>query len=150
MEGAPIMSVVCYCDDCQSGARQIEALPNAGAVVDIDGGTAYVLYRKDRFKCTKGAHLLKGYKLKQTSTTNRMVATCCNSAMFLAFDGAPHWVSVYRARIQGGTPPLQMRINTKFKRANSDIPKDVPGYATVPVKFVGNLMAAKLRMLLHR
>jgi len=46
--GAPIASVVCYCDDCQEGSRQIEALPNARPVQDPDGGTAYVLYRKDR------------------------------------------------------------------------------------------------------
>ena len=25
--GAPILSVACYCDDCQKGSRQIEALP---------------------------------------------------------------------------------------------------------------------------
>jgi hypothetical protein len=37
--GAPIISVVCYCDDCQEGARQIEALPNARPVRDPDGGT---------------------------------------------------------------------------------------------------------------
>jgi hypothetical protein len=28
--GVPITSVVCYCDDCQAGAQQIETLPNAG------------------------------------------------------------------------------------------------------------------------
>ena len=62
--GRPIVSSVCYCDDCQKGARQIEALPDAGAVSDPDGGTAYVLYRKDRFECSKGGDLLKRYKLK--------------------------------------------------------------------------------------
>jgi hypothetical protein len=42
--GAPIVSNVCYCGDCQQGSRQIEALPNAGPVRDPDGGTAYILY----------------------------------------------------------------------------------------------------------
>jgi len=28
--GTPIASVVCYCNDCQEGARNIEALPGAG------------------------------------------------------------------------------------------------------------------------
>jgi hypothetical protein len=37
--GRPIVSNVCYCEDCQKGADQIEALPNAGAVRDPDGGT---------------------------------------------------------------------------------------------------------------
>jgi hypothetical protein len=36
--GAPITSVVCYCDDCQEGSRQIEALPNARPAQDPDGG----------------------------------------------------------------------------------------------------------------
>jgi hypothetical protein len=62
--GAPIASNVCYCDDCQHGSRQIEGLPNAGAVLDPDGGTAYILYRKDRIECSKGAALLKGSKAK--------------------------------------------------------------------------------------
>jgi hypothetical protein len=37
--GAPIQCVVCSCDDCQQAARQIEALPNAHAVTDPDGGS---------------------------------------------------------------------------------------------------------------
>src|SRR5258706_8236695 len=84
--GKPIVSNVCYCDDCQKGADQIEALPNAGDIRDPDGGTAYILYRKDRIECSKGVQLLKSYKLKETSVTNRVVASCCNSAMFMNFD----------------------------------------------------------------
>src|SRR5271170_5696508 len=61
--GRPIVSSVCYCDDCRKGADQIESLPNAGAIRDPDGGTAYILYRKDRIECSKGAELLKSYKL---------------------------------------------------------------------------------------
>jgi hypothetical protein len=62
--GIPIASAVCYCDSCQEGSRQIEALTNAVPILDPDGGTAYVLYRKDRIKYLKGAELLKGYKLE--------------------------------------------------------------------------------------
>jgi len=40
MVGAPIVSVVCYCDDCQEGARRIEALSGAPAVLDAAGGSA--------------------------------------------------------------------------------------------------------------
>ena len=57
--GTPIVGVVCYCDDCQEGGRRIEALAKAGPVQDPDGGTAYLLYRKDRLECVKGAPLLK-------------------------------------------------------------------------------------------
>lgn len=40
-----------------------------------------------------GRMRLKRHKLKETSPTNRVVATCCNSAMFVTFDRGPHWVS---------------------------------------------------------
>jgi hypothetical protein len=147
--GAPILSTACYCDDCQEGARQIEALPNARPVLDPDGGSAYLLYRKDRMKCSKGAEHLRDYKIKNESPTRRVVATCCNSAMFLDFQKG-HWFSAYRARFEGAVPPLQMRIQTKFKPENRTIPTDVPSYPTYPLKFIAKLMSARVAMLLHR
>ena len=65
--GTPITSVACYCESCQEGSRQIEALPNRRAVCAIDGGTAYVLYRKDRVEYPKGSRLLRGFKLRDDS-----------------------------------------------------------------------------------
>jgi len=144
------VSSVCYCDDCQKGAAQIEALPNAGAVRDPDGGTAYILYRKDRFACAKGAELLRRYKLKETSATNRGVAACCNSAMFVNFDRGPHWVSAYRARFHGELPPLQARICTKFKRDGVALPDDAPSYRGYPPGLVVKLLASRVAMLLGR
>ena len=148
--GAPIASVVCYCDDCQEGSRQIEALPNARPVQDPDGGTEYILYRKDRVKCSRGAALLKSYKIREKSASSRVVASCCNSAMLLKFDDAKHWVSMYRARFQGEIPSLQMRICTKFKPENRQVAGDVPGYSRYPLKFVAKLLAARIAMLLYR
>jgi hypothetical protein len=45
--GTPITSAVCYCDTCQKGSSQIEALTNAVPILSPDGGTEYILYRKD-------------------------------------------------------------------------------------------------------
>ena len=148
--GAPIVSAVCYCDDCQEGSRLIEALPNARPVRDSDGGTAYLVYRKDRVKCSRGSQFLRGYKIRETSPTNRIVATCCNSAMLLNFDDGKHWVDIYRARLQGDIPAVQMRICTKFKAEGGDVPNDVPGYRSFPLKFLVKLLAARIAMLLHR
>jgi len=148
--GRPIVSSVCYCDDCQKGSEQIEALPNASAVRDADGGTAYILYRKDRIACCKGAELLRSYKLNGTSVTNRVVAACCNSAMFMNFDRGPHWVSAYRSRLRGELPPLQMRICTKFKPDAIVLPDDVPNYKGYPPGFIVRLLAARVAMLLGR
>ena len=146
--GRPIVSSVCYCDDCQKGAGQIEALPSAGAVRDLDGGTAYILYRKDRIACSKGAELLKRFKLKESSVTNRVVAACCNSAMFVNFDRGPHWVSAYRARFHGELPPLQFRICTKFKPGGGVPADDVPSYRGYPPGLIVKLLASRVAMLL--
>lgn len=148
--GAPIASVVCYCDDCQEGARRIEALPNAGPVLDPDGGSPYILFREDRFRCSRGAVFLKSHKIDDKSATKRVVATCCNSAMFLGFDDSKHWVSMYRRRFQGDLPPLQMRIQTRFKPKNGDVPGDVPSYPAFPLKFLAKLLGARVAMLFRR
>ncbi|MGM4869979.1 GFA family protein [Bradyrhizobium sp. 956_D2_N1_5] len=148
--GKPIVSAACYCDDCQKGAAQLEALPNAPAVRDPGGGTAYVLYRKDRFACSKGAELLKPHKLKDISPTNRVVATCCNSAMFVSFDRGPHWVSAYRARFHGELPTLQARICTKFKLEGVVLSDDVPSYRSYPPGLMVKLLASRIAMALGR
>lgn len=150
LQGAPITGAVCYCDDCQAGSRQIEGLPGGQPSQEADGGTAYLLYRKDRFRCTRGSPLLKDYKLREASPTNRVVATCCGSAMFLRFDGGEHWVSVFRARLQGEPPALRMRINIRSRPPGPALPEDLPAYPTVPPRFILKLMAAWLAMGLQR
>src|ERR1017187_2848388 len=124
--GAPFTSAVCYCDTCQEGSREIEALDNAGRILGPDGGTGYVLYRKDRITYSKGAELLKDYKIDEKSTTSRVVATCCNSAMVMRWDVGNHGVPVYRVRVYDVIPPVQWRICTKVIPAKADIPNEVP------------------------
>ena len=147
--GTPITSVVCYCESCQEGSRQIEALPNGGPVCDSNGGTAYALYRKDRVEYSKGSPLLRGYKLRDESSTKRLVAACCDSPMFLNFEKG-HWLSVYRTALRGELPPLEMRVHTKSKPPGSDLPNDVPNYPTYYAKFMAKLFAAWIAMLLRR
>jgi hypothetical protein len=147
--GAPIVSAVCYCDDCQTGGRRIEALPNAGPVLDADGGSAYLLYRKDRYVCSKGAELLQSHKLSDRSPTKRVVAGCCNAAMFLGFDDSKHWVSAYRARFQD-PPPVQMRIQTRFRPPVGELPADAPSYPGFAPGILGKLLGARIAMLFGR
>lgn len=148
--GSPITSVICYCDDCQEGARQIQLLPDAASIQDGDGGTAYLVYRKDRVRCLKGASLLRPHKIRENSATNRLVATCCNSALFMNFDDSKHWVDIYRSRCQGALPPAQMRVCTRFRPDGRSIPTDVPGYSRYPVSLLMKLLVAKVAMLMHR
>lgn len=147
--GAPIVCAACHCDDCQEGSGRIERLPNAPSILDQAGGTAYLLYRKDRMKCTKGADQLRDYRLNEGSPTRRVVATCCNSFMFLDFQKG-HWFSICRARFEGNAPTLQMHIQTKANPAGSNIPNDAPSYSSYPPRFIGRLMVARVAMLLHR
>jgi len=46
--GKPILASICYCDDCQRASHELESLPGAPHILGTDGGTSYVLYRKDR------------------------------------------------------------------------------------------------------
>jgi len=146
---APITSVICYCGDCQRGSREIASLSNAAPIQDPDGGTAYVVYRKDRVTPVKGAALLKNYKLDPASATNRVVATCCNSAMVMSFDDSRHWVSIYRARCPEGTMPVQMRICTSSRVGQGPLPSDLPAFASYPPRFMMKLIAARLAMIFH-
>jgi hypothetical protein len=146
--GIPITSVVCYCDDCQKGSGHIESLPNAAPVLDPDGGTAYIVYRKDRIRCSRGAALLQSYKIRAESVTNRVFAACCNSAMFLNFDDSKHWVDVYRGRLLGEAPPVQMRLCTKFRRAAGEIPHDAPNHPMWSFRLLSKLLIARLAMRL--
>jgi hypothetical protein len=144
--GAPITSVVCYCNDCQQGAQQIEALPNARRVREPDGGVGYLPYRKDRVRIAKGAEHLQGFKLRPDSSTSRRVAMCCNSAVVLWFEDSKHWANVFRASVIGTVPPLEMRICTKYRQGGAP-DETVPTFSGYPLRLLGKFLAAKIAML---
>jgi hypothetical protein len=144
---APMVGATCYCDDCQKAGRQIKQLRDAPRILNPDGGTDFLLYRKDRLKCVKGTELLLDHKLKEGSPTRRVLTTCCNSAMFLDFQKG-HWFSVYRTRFVGDVPPVQIRVQTKYRPVNADDHGDIPSYAGYPPKFMLKLVATKIAMLL--
>ena len=148
--GAPIASVLCYCDDCQEGSRRAEALPGAGPVRDPDGGTAYLVYRKDRVRMAAGAELLQDSRIVATSATSRVIASCCHSVMMMRFDDARHWVSIYRGRFQGDVPPVEMRVCTRFRAGGPDLPGDVPSHAGFPARFLARLFVARIAMLVRQ
>lgn len=148
--GPAILAVVCYCDDCQKAGHRIEALPNAPRVLDADGGTSCVLYRKDRVRCTRGADLVSGLKLTEKTATNRLVATCCNAGLMMSFDDSKHWLPLFSNRLRGDVRPLDMRICTKFAPDPARIPKDVPAHKSFAFGFLAKLLGARLAMLFGR
>ena len=143
--GPPIAHAACYCASCQEAGRRMEQLPGAAPVLDADGGTDYVLYRKDRVRVVQGAERMQSLRLKPDSPTRRLVATCCNSALFLDFTKG-HWLTLYRARVAGPVQPLEMRVMTSAKPDGVVLPSDVPNYPTHSGKLMGRLLAAWIRM----
>ncbi|MDB5419412.1 MAG: hypothetical protein JWP86_2293 [Phenylobacterium sp.] len=70
-----------------------------------------------------------------------MVATCCNSAMFLDFTKG-HWLTVYRARLPDDVPPLEMRVMTADRPEGAVLPDDAPNYAGHTGRFMWKLLTA--------
>src|SRR4249920_883998 len=92
--GRPIMSAVCYCEDCQAAVHQLEAQGAGKDFHDAWDGTGYATYRDDRLSTIEGASLLEGFKLRDSAPTTRYVTTCCKSAMYLKH-GPGWWTSLY-------------------------------------------------------
>lgn len=148
--GRPIGTAVCYCDDCQAAGHQLEKLPGAPSVLDADGGTALSLFRVNRFEVTRGAEQLTAHKLRPESATNRMVARCCNSAMYLGFDRGPHWVSTIQNRFVGAKPAIEYRHMTKFRTSALPYPDAVPTYSGFPLRFLGTVLRDWIALKLGR
>ncbi len=97
LRGAPIVTVACYCDDCQAGAHQLAAAhPQGMPVMDASFGTPGSLYRRDRVRCVAGEDFLRAHKLRPGSVTERVVASCCGTPRpGTSRRGSPFWSSVW-------------------------------------------------------
>jgi hypothetical protein len=146
---SPILAASCYCASCQQAGREFENLPSAAPVRDADGGTPIILYRKNRVRCKAGQEHLAEMRLKSDSPTRRVIATCCNSPMFLDFTKG-HWLSIYRKRFPDGAPPMEMRVMTKDRRADVVLADDVPNYGGHSGRFMRKLILAWIAMGFRR
>jgi hypothetical protein len=144
--GPPIVGAACYCESCQKAGRLFATLPGASSILAADGGTAYALYRKDRIRCVKGAEALREHRLTPVSKTRRVVASCCNSPMFVEFSGG-HWLSVYQGRFsEGQRPPIEMRTMTRDAPAGIAFDDGLPSYRTHSGRFMWRLLTAWIAM----
>ena len=128
----------------------IAALPDAPPVLLDDDGASYLTYRDDRFRCVAGQENLQGYALRPNSPTQRFVASCCNSAMYLKYKRG-HWVSTYRNRYDPtDLPAVEMCTNTRFRTAESPLDPAIPAYRRFPLRLFGKLIGARINMALGR
>lgn len=142
LAGKPIVAATCYCHSCQQAGQAFGALPGAPGVVDADGGTPYLLVRKDRIAWISGTGQLDAHRLKADSPTRRFVARCCNAPIALEFTKG-HWLSVYAGRIaREERPPPAMRTMTKDRPDGVEFTDAIPSYATHSGKFMWKLLSA--------
>lgn len=140
--GEPILGAACYCRSCQTAGGAFEAVAEAPPVLRTDGGTDYALFRKDRVRCARGAEFLAEHRLKPGSPTRRVVATCCNSPMFLEFTKG-HWLSLYMERMAPEErPPIELRTMTKDLAVPVEFDDAIPAYNTHSGPFMWKLLWA--------
>ena len=139
LDGPPIMAAECHCASCREAAVRL-----AAEVTDVNGGTRFVLQRKDRARVLRGTERLAAFRLTPDAGTVRVIATCCGSPMWMEMKGG-HWISVYAARFPEGTaPPPELRTMTRDALAR--LPDDVPNARTQSASFMARLFWAWIRM----
>lgn len=145
VEKAPIISTECHCSSCRAAGAKLQGL-GAVPILKANGGTHFVLYRKDRVRFLRGAEWLKAFRLKPEATTRRVVATCCNTPIFLEFKGG-HWLSLYAGLWPKGTlPPLELRTMTSDRPEGVALDQEVPSGTLQTLSFYAKLLGAWIAM----
>ena len=144
--GAPIMAVECHCTSCQSAAAGFAAAVPAAHVTEKNGGTQYVMVRKDRLTFDLGQGHLAAQRLTPQSATRRVLASCCGTPLFLEFTKG-HWLSVYAGLWPDDSrPPMAMRTMTRDHVGDQPLADDMPNPKTHTVGFMAKLLAAWFAM----
>ncbi|GHA16943.1 hypothetical protein GCM10007989_10180 [Devosia pacifica] len=106
------------------------------------GATPFVMYRKDRVRFIAGAEGLQAFRLKPDASTQRVIAGCCNTPVYLEFKGG-HWLSLYGALWPEGTlPPPQMRTMASDLPDGMTLPDYIPNAKTQNFGFFARLLGA--------
>lgn len=146
VEHDPLLSAECHCTSCRTAGTRLEAVGVAPPMLQPNGGTHFVLYRKDRVQFTAGAEHLKEFRLKADSPTRRVVAGCCNTPLFLEFKGG-HWLSIYAALWpKNELPPLQIRTMVGDREDKPVFTDGVPSGTWPTMKFYALLLGSWIAM----
>jgi hypothetical protein len=146
VERTPIVSTQCHCNSCRAAGARLRALPAAPAFVEANGGTRFVLYRKDRVRFAQGSETLREFRLTPGARTRRVVASCCNTPVFLEFQNG-HWLSLYGCLWRGQAPPApDLRTMTAALEGGPALADDVPNAKRQSLSFFARLMGAWIAM----
>jgi hypothetical protein len=140
--GKPIASVECCCTSCREAGVRMQQLDRAPTVLTDYDATPFVMYRKDRVAFLAGEDHLKSFRLSPDASTERVIATCCNTPVYLAFKGG-HWLSLYGTLWPIGTlPPAEMRTMTSDLPDGATLPDDIPNAKKQSLGFFAKLFGA--------
>ncbi|KJS21226.1 MAG: hypothetical protein VR78_00405 [Hoeflea sp. BRH_c9] len=146
LDGPPIASVECLCTSCREAGKILETLPGSPKIVDGKGATPVVMQRKDRVEIVSGSEHLREFRLSPKAATRRVVATCCNTPVFLEFTGG-HWLSLYAGLWpDNARPKLELRTMTGDLDDPSALPDDVPNLKQHSLTFYARVLGAWIRM----
>lgn len=146
VRGDPIMVTECLCDSCRAAAARLAALPGARDALTSYGATPCAEYRKDRIRILAGREHLGSFRLTPISGSRRVVATCCNTPLFLEMKGA-HWLSLYlHLWPETSRPKAQLRTMVKDLKDASALPEDIPNLRTHTARFYAKLLGAWIAM----
>lgn len=146
LRGNPFMVTECLCDSCRAAAERLATLPGARSILTSHGATPCAEYRKDRVRVLTGAEHLKEFRLSPDAGTRRVVATCCNTPVFLEFKGA-HWLSVYlHLWPDEERPKAALRTMVGDLPDASGLPDDIPNLKTHTMAFYAKLLGAWVGM----
>ncbi|AOF93485.1 DUF6151 family protein [Sinorhizobium sp. RAC02] len=144
--GNPILVSECLCNSCRAAAGRLATLPGARNTLTAYHATPAAEYRKDRIRILSGEENLKEFRLSPTARSRRVVATCCNTPVFLEMKGA-HWLSLYLHLWPVETrPKAELRTMVGDLADPSGLPSDMPNLKTHTVTFYAKLLAAWIAM----
>lgn len=140
VSGAPIIVTECLCKSCRAAADRLAKLPGAKTILTPYGATASALYRKDRIRIVSGADDLAEFRLTPDAGTRRVVATCCNTPVFMEMKGA-HWLDFYlHLWPDAARPEADIRTMVGDLADPSVLPGDIPNLRAQSVSFYAKLL----------
>ncbi|WP_048646745.1 GFA family protein [Nitratireductor soli] len=146
LKGAPIVVTECLCNSCRAAAARLAKLPGAKNLLTSYEATLTADYRKDRVRILSGAEHLKEFRLTADAGSRRVVATCCNTPVFLELKGA-HWLSIYLHLWPDDTrPKAELRTMVADLSDASKLPDDIPNLKSHTVSFYAKLLGAWIGM----
>ncbi|WP_040585448.1 GFA family protein [Allomesorhizobium alhagi] len=144
--GAPILVSECLCNSCRAAADRLASLPGARNILTSYGATPCAEYRKDRVRILSGAEHMSEFRLSADAGSRRVVATCCNTPVFLEMKGA-HWLSIYlHLWPDEARPKAELRTMAGDLPDASKLPDDIANLKSHTVSFYAKLLRAWIAM----